>query len=177
MAIKPCRECHAKVSSEAKTCPNCGIKNPVKKPTSILALILLSIILFIIFSPKNHNDNTPISKQKERESNYTKSCSTNYKLCKSNADIVNINTEVQIKSSAACKIEAESQAISEIDWGGFSKPNFSSFYDGDSGPRQNEITLIDDYAMYSNQFGVKIKKQTVCIYNLKDKKVTSLTIL
>ena len=28
MALKPCRECGEKVSTEAKTCPNCGKKNP-----------------------------------------------------------------------------------------------------------------------------------------------------
>ena len=28
MALKPCRECKKKVSTEAKTCPNCGVPNP-----------------------------------------------------------------------------------------------------------------------------------------------------
>ena len=28
MALKPCRECGHKVSSEAKTCPNCGARKP-----------------------------------------------------------------------------------------------------------------------------------------------------
>lgn len=28
MALKPCRECAAQVSTEAKTCPHCGIDNP-----------------------------------------------------------------------------------------------------------------------------------------------------
>jgi hypothetical protein len=34
MALKPCRECKKKVSTEASTCPNCGVPNPTqKKPT------------------------------------------------------------------------------------------------------------------------------------------------
>jgi hypothetical protein len=34
MALKPCRECKKKVSTEAVTCPNCGVPNPTqKKPT------------------------------------------------------------------------------------------------------------------------------------------------
>ena len=28
MALKPCRECKKKVSTEANTCPNCGVPNP-----------------------------------------------------------------------------------------------------------------------------------------------------
>lgn len=31
MALKPCRECEKKVSTEALACPNCGVPNPVKK--------------------------------------------------------------------------------------------------------------------------------------------------
>ena len=33
MALKPCRECKKKVSTEASTCPNCGVPNPTKKKT------------------------------------------------------------------------------------------------------------------------------------------------
>ena len=34
MALKPCRECKKKVSTEASTCPSCGVPNPTqKKPT------------------------------------------------------------------------------------------------------------------------------------------------
>ena len=31
MALKPCRECKKKVSTEAVTCPNCGVPNPTQK--------------------------------------------------------------------------------------------------------------------------------------------------
>ena len=30
MALKPCRECKKKVSTEATTCPNCGVPNPTR---------------------------------------------------------------------------------------------------------------------------------------------------
>ena len=33
MALKPCRECKKKVSTEAATCPNCGVPNPTIKQT------------------------------------------------------------------------------------------------------------------------------------------------
>jgi hypothetical protein len=31
MALKPCRECKKKVSTEALTCPSCGVPNPTIK--------------------------------------------------------------------------------------------------------------------------------------------------
>ena len=43
MALKPCRECGEKVSAEAKTCPHCGIKAPVKKK-SVFGWIVLGVI-------------------------------------------------------------------------------------------------------------------------------------
>ena len=35
MALKPCRECKKKVSTEAVTCPNCGVPNPTQKKTTV----------------------------------------------------------------------------------------------------------------------------------------------
>ena len=40
MALKPCRECKKKVSTEAVTCPSCGVPNPtqeVKKESTFKA--------------------------------------------------------------------------------------------------------------------------------------------
>ena len=31
MALKPCRECKKKVSTEATSCPSCGVPNPTNK--------------------------------------------------------------------------------------------------------------------------------------------------
>ena len=35
MALKPCRECKKKVSTEAATCPSCGVPNPTQKKTTV----------------------------------------------------------------------------------------------------------------------------------------------
>ena len=34
MALKPCRECGKKVSTEAQSCPNCGAPHPTHKAES-----------------------------------------------------------------------------------------------------------------------------------------------
>lgn len=59
MALKPCRECGAPVSTQAKACPHCGISSPggipppVKKrksPIGISGIVLIAIGAFFIFS-------------------------------------------------------------------------------------------------------------------------------
>ncbi|EPT9826979.1 zinc ribbon domain-containing protein, partial [Escherichia coli] len=47
MALKTCRECGHKVSSEAKVCPNCGVKEPYQSPVRGLIFIAIVIIASI----------------------------------------------------------------------------------------------------------------------------------
>ena len=45
MALKPCRECNKKVSTEATSCPSCGVPNPTikKKETKKKVIIFMRI--------------------------------------------------------------------------------------------------------------------------------------
>lgn len=45
MAIKPCRECGKDVSSEAKVCPHCGIKRPVKPVLGFVSQVLVLVVV------------------------------------------------------------------------------------------------------------------------------------
>lgn len=47
MAMKSCRECGNPVSSEAKVCPSCGIKQPYQSP--VRGFIFIAIVVFAIF--------------------------------------------------------------------------------------------------------------------------------
>lgn len=49
--LKPCRECAGEVSSKAKTCPHCGIKDPVNSITFkevVQAIFGLIVIVFFV---------------------------------------------------------------------------------------------------------------------------------
>ncbi|EMC7918189.1 hypothetical protein VLI49_003771 [Enterobacter kobei] len=48
MTIKKCRECRQAVSSSAKVCPHCGIKDPYVSPKGLIKLLLL--VGFIAFA-------------------------------------------------------------------------------------------------------------------------------
>lgn len=50
MALVKCRECGNTVSTEAKTCPKCGIKNPAKKELSWPAAFIIFAVGIIILS-------------------------------------------------------------------------------------------------------------------------------
>lgn len=59
MALKNCRECGVEVSDQAKICPRCGIKNPVKRTsivTKILAVIIGMPILIAVLGKITSND-------------------------------------------------------------------------------------------------------------------------
>ena len=50
MAMTVCRECKGEVSSEAKVCPHCGIKNPVRRGclATLGGLVVLLVLGYII---------------------------------------------------------------------------------------------------------------------------------
>lgn len=47
MALKPCRECKKDVSTEAKTCPHCGVSAPTKQPPSKLGWVALGLFAVV----------------------------------------------------------------------------------------------------------------------------------
>ncbi|HHG9064944.1 TPA: hypothetical protein ACPYW1_002552 [Citrobacter freundii] len=47
MAMKTCRECGQKVSSEAKICPGCGVKKPYQSP--VRGFIFIGIVVIAIY--------------------------------------------------------------------------------------------------------------------------------
>ncbi|WEM40996.1 hypothetical protein PTW35_10100 [Photobacterium sp. DA100] len=76
MSLKPCRECDHPVSTEAKTCPNCGVKDPVLKFSDIvIGLAVLGAIVYygggfllgLLFdSDKSHEEATVSYATEER---------------------------------------------------------------------------------------------------------------
>lgn len=66
MPLSKCRECGEQVSSEAKTCPKCGIKGPVKRKGAILngVMIVFAVLALSAFlGKKSPNSGTPTSTQ------------------------------------------------------------------------------------------------------------------
>ncbi len=122
----------------------------------------------------NNSEKEIKPQETDAERNYRTSCSNDYKFCKNNADVINLNKKVSAEISVSCKLAAEKKAISTVDWGGWLKYNFGMFSVGNSALKDGKIVVTDDVAMYQNEFGAKIKKKTRCEYNLREQKVELL---
>jgi hypothetical protein len=48
MALKPCKECGREISTEARTCPHCGKKNPTGQKTSLVAMGCLVLLVLLV---------------------------------------------------------------------------------------------------------------------------------
>lgn len=54
MALGKCRECSKEVSSEAKSCPHCGVAKPIRKKVGVLgwlAVVLVGLVVFRAATP------------------------------------------------------------------------------------------------------------------------------
>jgi ABC-type ATPase with predicted acetyltransferase domain len=64
MAMTTCRECKKEISSEAKTCPHCGVSAPgrrgvnISTPAGCMIIILLLVVVFY-FIGKNADTPPP----------------------------------------------------------------------------------------------------------------------
>jgi len=54
MALVECHECSGQLSTEAKSCPNCGASNRSSKKVSrvrhVLGVVVLAILLYLVFT-------------------------------------------------------------------------------------------------------------------------------
>src|ERR671920_508557 len=48
MALRPCNECEREISTDAKSCPHCGKRNPTKVPISGRELGLWLLVVFVL---------------------------------------------------------------------------------------------------------------------------------
>lgn len=56
MALRPCKECKAQISSDAKICPHCGKKQDLGSGTGCLAIIIVLLALGVFARIVSLND-------------------------------------------------------------------------------------------------------------------------
>jgi hypothetical protein len=107
---------------------------------------------------------------------YVAACKANYRDCKNNTDVADINVSVQIDGKVACKRAAEEAANWDVDWGGWLDPNFGSYITGTSARDEGYVTLIDDVAKYQNGFGAWRRATTRCMYMIDNKQALIVSV-
>lgn len=107
------------------------------------------------------------NKSEYEEGLYKDICREDYKKCKNNTDVVDVNFKVPIDGKVACKVAAERAARWDVDWGSWYEPNFSSYLKGTSAKDNGTITLVDTVAKYQNGFSAWARANTTCLYNIE----------
>jgi len=102
MVLRKCRECGHDVSTEAKTCPNCGAP-PVRK-TSTLAIVILVLLIVFVGLPLLGHICSSIKQKQKRSSRLPGDINGNVKQ-------ESINTETLLKDAMSYL-----SGISEIEW-------------------------------------------------------------
>ena len=66
MALKPCKECGNQISDKAKTCPNCGAKQP-KKMGVFAWIAVIFVVLLVIGAIAGGEEGSSVSEPSPKE--------------------------------------------------------------------------------------------------------------
>ncbi|CAH3779769.1 hypothetical protein I9Y19_003266 [Citrobacter freundii] len=159
MALTKCKECKKEVSTSAKTCPHCGVKDPgfgaKQKLSGCLVLIIITVTVMYFIG----NDD-------EKTTEVPKTCSNTDTQCNFDKYMVDAVTK--------CKPLIEKSAKFEFEWtDGLLDPMFSH---GSIDSQKNELTFIGDKVKFTNGFNAKTTMTYSCTLNLKSKEVTHFKI-
>lgn len=120
MALKTCTECGKQVSSAAKTCPNCGVKNPTKIKegpiiriiTKFFGLICIGILFYFVYvvvgyySEEKENQKIEMQREVKNWINNSEDIKENKLVCKT----VNLIKESRNKYSGYAMFNNGDQA-------------------------------------------------------------------
>ena len=160
MSLEKCRECKSKVSSEAKTCPHCGIDTPYKPPPpqtktekiigNIISYVLLGLLIWGGWSLYNYEapPKTPEEIAEERREEKKRSKERQWAM-ERNVDCASIIK----RKYAHTGLEIETP------WTRRSSKHYVA------------SSLFHQKFTIKNAFGVKVKYSGVCVYDAKKRTV------
>lgn len=176
MAMTQCRECKEAVSSQAKTCPNCGIEAPSGGPTPAAkgCLILLAIVLGVPFigglcSGISGEDPEPssISAPKKKVSNATPTQNAAQKRAKEAACRQELSCYAEkhlLSASIRCQRTIEGMARYDFEWtDGWLGGKFTHFRWKNQ--KKGIVTYIGDEIKMQNGFGAWQKQIYSCDFD------------
>ena len=160
MALKPCRECKKQVSTEAKTCPHCGINNPAPvttaggEPSRKDKLIGIGIFFALIAGAI-----TMCSDSEDEKAAAAKQAAEAKAACAK--DLQCAGDQGVISAGIVCPREIEKLAKNSMKWtDGTLEPKFSKFRWANKD--QTAITFLGDRAQFQNGFGAYVNVVYEC---------------
>jgi len=174
MAMAACRECKKEVTSEAKTCPHCGISIPVKpKPTAAAWLVTLGIIVVVVGLVYDGNKSTDATKPAEPPAKTAAQIQAETENCKK--DLQCWFEKTMPDASYPCQKSIEKRAKHSLKWtDGTFETKFSrmSWKDKDKGI----INIIGDKVEFQNGFGAWTNMIYACTYDPNTQQVVDVLI-
>ncbi len=182
MGMVKCRECGQEVSDQAETCPHCGIKHPKKKANGCLIIIGLLVFLVIITIVGGNSGNNSSSgggqgsASQPSQSSSESACSSDWRACKDNVDLVNHSPIwPSIQSAYQDKVNSEVQ-YGEPKWPGFwSGGAFGSYFPGTNYVETGIAVAVEKDVQIENVFGAMVHSTATCRYDLNTRTVLNVS--
>ena len=184
MALLKCHECQNMVSSEAKSCPQCGalVKTPISKIRLWMVRAIFLLIAVVILNDIFGNKVIPVSapepelvKNNEEAVVKADTCENNYKKCVDNEDLINsYDTAIIAAAKTRCKFAVEDHVkFGEPDWDWFI---FERYNKGNDYVETGIINIGDNSVKIENMYGAKARTIVGCRFDLESKKVLDISI-
>jgi hypothetical protein len=174
MAMTKCKECKAEVSTKADKCPHCGVKNPGKKTSTALQILLILLLLGFIGSffsgPDTASNDTSKQAPKQPEK-------TAQQLAKEEANCKKYlqcwGDKNNLSATVYCKKYVERLAKFSFEWtDGMLEPKFSHFRWKDV--KAGVVTYIGDKIKFQNGFGAWQNYVYECDFDPKTNQVVDV---
>ena len=179
MALKPCRECGQQVSTDAETCPHCGVRSPTATRGlywgRIAAVLLVLIGIAALFnSGSGDKSKGSAEKPKPEENPQMTECRSDWTKCTDNKAFVN-DSGRWLNVKVRCGIATEER----VRYGSPKWPSgiFGSYLEGDSYIKTGIVEALEPDVQIQNQFGAWEHMQVECKYDIKTKTVLDITIM
>ncbi|ENT8515558.1 hypothetical protein ACKGJF_002969 [Raoultella ornithinolytica] len=167
MAMTNCKECKKEVSSKAKVCPHCGVKEPARnvgKETAqgCFGLVIIVAALYFFFGGSDDDK----GKEEAKATAQQKECSLNDSLCVYNKYLAD--------AAIQCKPLVEKSAKYDFEWtDGILTPMFSrQMHD----PKKHQMTFIGDKVKFTNGFNAKTTMTYACTLDYQTKQLVDFQI-
>jgi hypothetical protein len=178
MALKPCRECGAQVSTKVEICPRCGVHSPTAsnpivaldpsddskqdmqhKRLFVVVMIVVIAVLWLLLPKDLWSPKEP-------------GCRTDWTKCANDAELVD-KYSGWTRVETECKSEADSRARYKTVW---PPVPFGTFLKGNENVTSGIVVAIESDAQFQNGFGAMVRSRVACTYDLRAQRVISVDI-
>ena len=152
MALKSCRECGEQVSSEAHTCPKCGITKPAKegkKAGSVTAVVVFCFFLILISNLVRDADK-PQSAGHQPSSNPLPNIGS---LVTPNNAAFGCVDKPYLEGAVKFAVEHDEEAYGKYFIGGLANGECRTF-------EKNDVLYVQDVSVFDDVIQVREKGQT-----------------